>query len=124
MSDAQIRTVRAAATGFRTSDGAWSNPGANWGGEDNATKGWRECLWPLAPAPFNGQPLAALFADGFVRSFVTRDPGYDSTQFNPDEWRAALNLVGTTFNAFNPDLSALKAREVNLRQKSFGHVAS
>ncbi len=114
LSDAQIRTVRAAATGFKTSDGAWSHPGANWGGEDNATKGWGEYLWPLAPAPFNGQPLAAVFSDGFVRSFVTRDPNYDPTKFNPDEWRAALSLVGTTFNAFNPDLAALKARGVKM----------
>jgi len=114
LSDAQIRTVRAAANGFKTSDGAWSHPGVNWGGESNATKGWGEYLWPLAPAPFSGQPLAALFSDGFVRSFVTRDPGYDPTKFNPDEWRAALNIVGTTFNAFNPDLSALRARGVKM----------
>jgi len=114
LSDAQLRTVRAAASGFRTSDGAWSHPGVNWGGEDNATKGWGEYLWPLAPPPFNGQPLAALFSDGFVRSFVTRDPNYDTTKFNPDEWRAALSLVGTTFNAFNPDLSALRARGAKL----------
>lgn len=114
LSDAQLRTVRAAATGFRTSDGVWSHPGVNWGGEDNPTKGWGEYLWPIAAAPFNGQPLAALFSDGFVRSFITRDPGYDPTQFKPDDWRAALHLTGTTFNAFNPNLSALRARGAKL----------
>lgn len=110
LSDAQIQTVRKATQGFRTADGAWSHPGVNWGGEDNAGKGWGEYLWPIAPAPFDGRPLAHLFSDGFIRSFITRDPAYDPMRFNPDEWRAALHLMGSTFNAFNPDLSGLRAR--------------
>jgi feruloyl esterase len=114
LSDAQIHTVKSATTGFRTADGAWSHPGVNWGGEDNATKGWGEYLWPLKPAPFLGEPLAKLFSDGFVRSFVTRDPAYDTLKFNPDDWRSTLSVLGMTLNAFNPDLTPLHNRGAKL----------
>jgi feruloyl esterase len=109
LSDTQIHTVRAATTGFATADGKWSHPGVFWGAEDNRSKGWGEYLWPIASAPFNGLSLANLFSDGFVRSFITRNPGFDTMTFNPDQWLAPLSLVGAQFNAFNPDLQALHA---------------
>ena len=114
LSDAQINTVRTATTGFTTADGAWSHPGFNVGGENNPTKGWGEYLWPVAAAPFSGDSVHTRFSDGFVRSFITRNPAYDTLKWNPDEWLAQLNLVGTMFNAFNPDLSALRARGAKL----------
>ena len=52
LSDAQIRTVRAATTGAATANGKWSYSGAFWGAEDNRSKGWGEYLWPIALAPF------------------------------------------------------------------------
>lgn len=114
LSDAQIRTVRTATTAFTTADGAWGHAGVHFGAENHRTKGWGEYLWPLPVAPFSGNSIATLFSDGFVRSFITRDLAYDPLQWNPDEWRSSLNLVGTTFNAFNPDLSALRARGAKL----------
>jgi Tannase and feruloyl esterase len=110
LSDAQIRTVQAATLGFSTRDGAWSHPGVNWGAENNRTKGWGEYLWPLPVAPFSGESVATRFSDGFVRSFITRNPNYDTMKWNPDEWTGSLDIVGRQFNAFNPDLSRLRAR--------------
>lgn len=110
LSDAQIRTVRTITTGFRTQDGAWSHPGVGWGGENHRTKGWGEYLWPLPVAPFSGESVATRFSDGFVRSFITRNPNFDTMSFNPDQWTASLDILGRQMNAFNPDLSKLQAR--------------
>ena len=114
LSDAQINTVKTATSGFATSDGAWSHPGYNVGGESDPAKGWGEYIWPNAAAPFSGNSVQALFSDGFVRSFITRNPGFDPLKWNANEWLAQLNLVGTQFNAFNPDLSAMRARGAKL----------
>ena len=114
LSDAQINTVKTATSGFATADGAWSHPGFNLGGESDPAKGWGEYIWPNATPPYSGNSVQALFSDGFVRSFITRNPGFDPLKWNPNEWLAQLNLVGTQFNAFNPDLSAMRARGAKL----------
>lgn len=114
LSDAQVHTVRTATSGFSTADGAWSHPGYNVGAEDNPTKGWGEYLWPNPNPPMSGRSLQAIFSEGFVRSFIMRDPNLDTMRWNPDEWRAPLHVVGTMFNAFDPDLSALRARGAKL----------
>lgn len=110
LSDAQMNTVKTATTGFATPDGAWSHAGYNFGGESDPDKGWGEYIWPNANPPYSGNSVQALFSDGFVRSFITRDPSYDTLKWNPNEWSVQLSLVGSMFNAFNPDLTALRAR--------------
>ena len=114
LSDAQIITVKTATSGFTTADGAWSHPGFNVGGESDPAKGWGEYIWPNAAPPFSGNSVQALFSDGFVRSFIARNGGFDPMKWNADEWLPQLNLVGTMFNAFNPDLSAMRARGAKL----------
>ena len=114
LSDAQIHTVKTVTTGFATADGAWSHPGFNFGGESDPAKGWGEYIWPNASPPFSGNSIQALFSDGFVRSFITRDPKFDPLKWNPDQWQAQLSLVGAMFNAYNPDLSAMRARGAKL----------
>lgn len=114
LSDAQIHTARTATSGFTTSDGRWGHPGVHWGAENHRSKGWGEYLWPLPMAPFSGESVATRFSDGFVRSFIVRNPAYDPMKFNPDEWLAPLDIVGRQFNAFDPDLAALRARGAKL----------
>jgi feruloyl esterase len=110
LSDAQIGTVKAALNGFATADGLWSHPGFYPGGENDAGKGWGEYVWQRGEAPFSGTSVQALFSDGFVRSFITRNPKTDTLKWNRDESLSSLHLMGTQFNAFNPDLSAFRAR--------------
>ena len=114
LSEAQITTVKTATSSMATSDGAWSHAGYNVGGEDNPTKGWGEYIWPNAAAPFSGNSVQALFSDGWVRSFITRNPSYDPLRWDPNQWLPQLSLVGSMFNAFNPDLGALRARGVKM----------
>ena len=54
------------------------------------------------------------FSDGFIRSFVTRDPSFDTRTWDANNWLASLSLVGALYQAFNPDLSGLKARGAKL----------
>lgn len=110
LSDAQINTVLTATSEYRTAKGQLLHAGVNWGGEDHRTKGWGEYLWPWPQAPFSGESVATRFSDGFIRSFVVREGGYDTLQFNPDQWSSTLSLLGQQFGAFNPDLSAYRAR--------------
>lgn len=114
LSDAQVNTVKTATSGFATADGAWSHPGYNFGGESDPAKGWGEYIWPNAAAPFSGNSVQALFSDGFVRSFITRNPRFDPLKWNADEWLPQLSLVGAMLNAYNPDLSALRSRGAKL----------
>lgn len=110
-SDRQLATIAAITSPVATSDQAWSHPGYPFGGEDSP-KGWGEYIWP-SPA-LGGASLQGLFSDGFVRSFVTRDPDFDTTTWRADDWLAPLSLVGSQFNATDPDLAALRARGAKL----------
>jgi hypothetical protein len=107
LSDTQIATVKTVTSQIVTTDGAWSHPGYNFGAE-NTAKGWGEYIWPSASF-LGGDSLQGAFSDGFVRSFVTRNPDLDPSTWDPNQWRASLSLVGSMYQAFNPDLSALKA---------------
>jgi feruloyl esterase len=106
LSDAQIATARTITSSIATSDGLWSHTGYYYGGE-NSTKGWGEYIWPN---PALGNSLQGLFSDGFVRSFITRNPAYDTAVWNPDDWLSEMSLVGAMYNAANPDLTALASR--------------
>ena len=109
LSDAQIATVNAVTSPVATADGAWSHSGYNFGLEGNP-KGWAEYIWPVASAPFNGNSLQGLFSDGFIRSFITRNPHFDTGQWQANDWLAQYSLIGAMFNASNPDLSGMQSR--------------
>ena len=111
LSDAQIATVTAITTPITSADGAWSHTGFYFGAE-NSTKGWGEYFWPSAA--LGGDSLGGLLGDGLIRSFVTRMPGFDTATFNPDQWLPEMSLIGTMFNATNPDLSAMQGRGAKL----------
>ena len=112
LSDAQIATIKTITSPIATKDGAWSHPGYNFGAEDSA-KGWGEYVWPSASF-LGGDSAQGAFSDGFIRSFVSRDPSFDTRTWDANNWLASLSLVGALYQAFNPDLSALKARGAKL----------
>jgi pimeloyl-ACP methyl ester carboxylesterase len=111
LSDAQIATVNAITTPIATSNGAFAHTGYFFGGE-NSPKGWGEYIWPVAA--LGNASLQGLFSDGFLRSFVTRNPAFDSTTFDANEWLPQMDAVGALFGANNPDLSPLRARGAKL----------
>jgi hypothetical protein len=111
LSDAQIATVGTVTSPIATANGKWTHPGYDHGGE-NAAKGWGEYIWPSAA--FSGNSTQGLFSDGFVRSFIVRDPSYDTLKWNYDEWLARMDVVGGMFNAFDPNLAPLQARGAKL----------
>jgi feruloyl esterase len=106
LSDQQIATVQAVTTPITTADGAYTHPGYYFGAE-NSVHGWGEYIWPN---PALGDSLQGLFSDGFIRSFITRDLGYDTMAWDVNQWLPQMNLIGSMYHAFDPDLSGLKAR--------------
>jgi hypothetical protein len=111
LSDAQIATVNTVTSGITSADGAWSHPGYLPGSE-NTAKGWGEYIWPSAA--FGNNSVQGLFSDGFVRSFITRDPNYDTLTWNYNDWLPRLGVVGGMFEAFDPNLAAMNARGAKL----------
>jgi pimeloyl-ACP methyl ester carboxylesterase len=110
LSDAQLATVNAITTPIAMANGKYAHTGYFYGGEDSA-KGWGEYIWPN---PALGDSLQGLFSDGFIRSFVTKDPAFNTANFNADNWTAQMDAVGALFSANNPDLSGLRARNGKL----------
>jgi hypothetical protein len=111
LSDAQIGTVNTITSAVATSDNAWSHPGYNFGLE-NTAEGWGSYIWPQAA--LGGNSVQGMFSDGFVRSFITQDPGFDTLTWNPDQWLARMGVIGALFSAADPDLSGLHARGAKL----------
>jgi len=111
LSDKQIATVEAITTPIASADGDWSHTGYFFGGEDSPN-GWGEYIWPN-PA-LGGASLQGLFSEGFIRSFITRDPAYDTTTWSADDWPAQMSLVGSMFSAADPDLSGLRGSGAKL----------
>jgi hypothetical protein len=111
LSDAQIDTVKRITTAFATSDGKIFHSGFNFGGED-LDKGWGEYIWPQDKS--GGASTQAHFSDGFVRSFITRDPKFDTSHWNPNDWLPELDLINAMFEAFDPDLSGMLAHGAKL----------
>jgi feruloyl esterase len=85
--------------------------GYNFGGED-LDKGWGEYIWPQEQS--GGVSTQARFSDGFVRSFITRDPNFDTLRWNPNDWLPELNIINALFEAFDPDLSGMLAHGAKL----------
>jgi hypothetical protein len=111
LSDAQIDTVKTITSAVATSDNAWSHPGYNFGLE-NTAEGWGSYIWPQAA--LGGSSVQGMFSDGFVRSFITRDPAFDTLTWNPDQWLARMGVIGGLFSAADPDLGRLHARGAKL----------
>lgn len=111
LSDPQIASVQTITTPFATADNSITHPGYNFGMENNVN-GWGSYIWPQAA--YGGNSLQGLFSDGFIRSFITLDPNYDTAQFDPNQWSARLGVIGGMFEAFDPNLSALHARGAKL----------
>jgi hypothetical protein len=111
LSDAQIATVHTITSPVATANGAYSHTGYFFGGE-NAPKGWGEYIWPLAA--LGGNSLQGLFSDGFLRSFITRDPAFDTATFSADNWLSRMDAIGALFGAANTDLAPLRARGAKL----------
>jgi hypothetical protein len=111
LSDAQIDTVKTITSAVATSDNAWSHPGYNFGLE-NTAEGWGSYIWPQAA--LGGNSVQGMFSDGFVRSFITQDPAFDTLTWNPDQWLARMGVIGGLFSAADPDLGRLHARGAKL----------
>ncbi|KQP22947.1 tannase/feruloyl esterase family alpha/beta hydrolase [Pseudorhodoferax sp. Leaf267] len=109
LSDAQLATVALVTSPYASADGAYTHPGYNHGLE-NSPVGWGQYIWPNAA----GQSVQGGFADGFVRGFITRDLAYDTNLWNPNDWLPRMAEVATLFQAFNPDLSGMRARNAKL----------
>lgn len=110
LSDAQIATVKTVTSPVAMGNGAFGHTGYYFGGE-NHPKGWGEYIWPN---PALGDSLQGLFSDGFIRSFVTRDPGFDTSTWDANAWAADMNRVGALFSANDPDLSGMRSRGAKL----------
>jgi hypothetical protein len=107
LSDAQIATVAAVTTPYAAADGSVTHAGYNFGGE-NIPDGWGTLIWPQDT--IHGDTYHGLFSDAFIRSFVTRDPAYDTKAWDPNQWLPVIHLINELFQAVNPDLSALSDR--------------
>jgi feruloyl esterase len=111
LSDAQLATVNTVTSPVAmTLPPNYAHTGYFWGGE-NSPKGWGEYIWPN---PALGDSLQGLFSDGFIRSFVTRDPNFDTSTWTADAWASDMARVGALFSANDPDLSGLRARGAKL----------
>ncbi|WP_339091815.1 tannase/feruloyl esterase family alpha/beta hydrolase [Variovorax paradoxus] len=111
LSDAQLATVNTITSAVATSDNTWSHPGYNFGLE-NTAEGWGSYIWPQAA--LGGNSIQGMFSDGFVRSFITQDPTFDTLAWNPDQWLARMGVIGGLFSAADPDLNRLHARSAKL----------
>lgn len=112
LTDAQMEVVIAATTPFETRDGRWRHPGFPFSGGEDSPKGWGEYLLPN-PA-LGGETLQGLFSDGFLRSFIARNPQLDTRTWDWGEHRERLGEIGDLFNATDPDLRRLHARGAKL----------
>jgi len=107
LSDAQIATVLVVTTPYTSKDHSVSHAGYNYGGENSPT-GWGRYIWPSEK--MNNDTAQGFFSDAFIRSFVTRDPTYDTRKWNPNDWLPIMHLISQLFQAYNPDLSDFKER--------------
>ncbi|MES2259760.1 MAG: tannase/feruloyl esterase family alpha/beta hydrolase [Pseudomonadota bacterium] len=113
LSDAQIAVTKAVTSPVSTADNAWSHTGYNWG-QENQAKGWGEYIFPVLSEPFNGKSVQGAFSEGFIRSFITRNPAFDAMTWNADQWLPEMGIIGSMFDANDPDLSRFAARGAKL----------
>ncbi len=102
LTNAQLQTISAIADPLSVNDNAITHPGYTIYGINEA-KGWDEYIWPNPQ--LGGASLHRLFSDGFIRAFVTRDRGFDTSSWSPENWSEWLAKLGEDYQAFDPDLS-------------------
>lgn len=105
LSAAQVELVELVTTPIVESDGSIVHPGYLFGGED-LDKGWGEYVYPK----LMGHSIGMLFAEGFVRSFVTGDQDYDTWNWDPAEWSDELADIDRQFNAIDPDIGEFQEK--------------
>jgi pimeloyl-ACP methyl ester carboxylesterase len=110
LSDAQIATATTVTSPIAMTNGAYAHTGYFFGGE-NHPKGWGEYIWPN---PGLSDSLQGLFSDGFIRSFITRDPTFNTATWDANNWASDMARVGALFSANDPDLSGLRSRGAKL----------
>ncbi|HET6566086.1 MAG TPA: tannase/feruloyl esterase family alpha/beta hydrolase, partial [Xanthomonadales bacterium] len=104
LSPEQAGLVQTAITPLNVANQEFTHPGYPLNGI-NQDAGWGEYIWPK----LMGYSTQMLFAQGFVRAFVTQDEDYDSWQWNPEDWLPRLREIAVDYQAVDPDLSAFHA---------------
>lgn len=104
LTPAQAGLIETATTPLNVAGHEFTHPGYPFNGI-NQDAGWGEYIWPK----LMGYSVQMLFAQGFVRAFVTEDPEYDSWQWQPEDWLPKLREIAAVYNATDPDLSAFHA---------------
>ena len=115
LTDAQIATLRKIYGGPKNPrTGQQILSGFSAGGEGEA-QGWGR--WISGTAPGDNQALIYSFASNFFRYIVFADPSYDVGKLNFDSDVAITDAkTAATFNSYDPDLSAFRARGGKLIQ--------
>ncbi len=96
----QAELVQTATTPLNVNDHEFTHPGYPLNGI-NQDAGWGEYIWPK----LMGYSVQMLFAQGFVRAFVTQDPEYDSWHWLPEDWLPKLREIAAVYNAVDPNLT-------------------
>jgi pimeloyl-ACP methyl ester carboxylesterase len=104
LTPAQAGLIEVATTPLDVADHEFTHPGYQFNGI-NQDAGWGEYIWPK----LMGYSVQMLFAQGFVRAFVTEDAEYDTWQWQPEDWLPKLREIAAVYNAVDPDLSAFHA---------------
>lgn len=99
LSPEQAELVRIATTPLDVNNLEFTHPGYPLNGIDQPA-GWGDYIWPR----LMGYSTQMLFAQGFVRAFVTRDAEYDAWQWNPEGWLPRLREIAADYQAVDPDL--------------------
>ena len=106
----QVKAMKDIWAGARDSSGQLIFPGLLPGGEAGPG-GWAP--WTTGTAPFTGNHWAS--ADGFFKYMIFDNPNWDFRSFNYDaDVKLALNKVGQSLDAVDPNLQPLKQRGAKL----------
>jgi Tannase and feruloyl esterase len=109
---------------FAMKNGVTAFPGWTYGSEVQAG-GLVDTITGKEPPRFpvtdqKTQSIAWVNADGFVRYFFARDPGFDPFQFSPEKFSGRIREISDLFDTTDPDLSAFQARGGKLILKGNG----
>ena len=106
----QVKAIKDIWAGAHDSAGQLIFPGLVPGGEAGPG-GW--AAWTTGTKPFTGNHWVS--ADGFFKHMVFGHPNWDFRTFNYDaDMKLALNTVGRSLDAVDPNLQPLKARGAKL----------
>jgi feruloyl esterase len=112
LTDAQLDTVGAVRSTFSLpfplANAVTEHAPYPVGGEASPT-GWP--LWLSGPTEMPPNALLFVLSEGFIRYFVTKNPNFDSLQFDPAAYEEELTALSALLDATDPDLSPFAARE-------------